>query len=43
MSMGGSGNDTPMGDSWRAWSDEAIHVKITEPESAQEQVGASCE
>ena len=34
------GNDTPMGDSWRVWSEEAIHVKMKEPESGQEQLGS---
>ena len=29
----------PRGDSWRAWSEEAIHVKIKEPGSGQEQLG----
>ena len=29
----------PMGDSWRAWSEEAIHVKMKEPGSGQEQLG----
>ena len=34
------GNDTPMGDSWRVWSEEAIHVKMKEPGSGQEQLGS---
>ena len=28
-----------MDDSWRAWSEEAIHVKMKEPGSGQEQLG----
>ena len=28
-----------MGDSWSAWSEEAIYVKMKEPGSGQEQLG----
>ena len=40
MSVGGRGNDTPISDSWRAWSEEAIHVKLKLPGSDQEQLGS---